>query len=122
MKRIEAAADGADNAEVLLESALALKSASEKAWSQAEQIAAQAPFLIILGITLILAVKVVQGLIANKVLKSRFQRWRADQSLPTGVDQLQILLTGAILFCRNHDMRLSLLCSKCPRLAERDPG
>ena len=94
----EAAAGGADNAEVLLESALALKSASEKAWSQAEQIAAQAPFLIILGIALILAVKVVQGLIANKVLKSRFQKWRADQSLPTGVDQLQILLTGAFYF------------------------
>ena len=89
----EAAASGADNAAVLTESALALESASQKALSVAEHAAAQAPFITALGIVLIVALKMTQGLIANRLLKNRFQEWRANQMLASGISFIQ---TGSI--------------------------
>ncbi len=87
-------ASGADNANTLLESALALESAGRKALHHAEQIAAQAPLLTTLGILMILAVKLIQGFTANKLLKIRFQRWRADQTMSSGVNSVQAAATG----------------------------
>ncbi len=90
----EALASGADNVNTLQESASALEAASRRAWEQAEQIAAQAPLLVTLGIMTVVTVKVIQGLIANKLLKFRFQKWRADQSMPSGINWIQTAMTG----------------------------
>ena len=90
----EAASQGADNADVLMESAKALAAASEKALAQAEELAAQGPFLVVIGIAMLIAVKLAGGLLANRALKARFQKWRADQGLESGVDYLQGTLMG----------------------------
>lgn len=89
-----ALADGADNANTLVESALALESASLKAISTAEQIAAQAPYLITIGITMVLVLKILQGFVANRLLKNRFQSWRANQTLASGINRNQIISMG----------------------------
>ncbi len=91
-----AAAAGADNVETLFESAMALENASLKALSAAEQFASQAPLLVGLGITLVLVIKCLQGLLANKVLKNRFQKWRANPSLTSGINLPQATLMGAV--------------------------
>ena len=93
----DAMASGADNANVLHESASALQAASHKAFEQADQIAAQAPLLATLGISAIVVLKLVQGLIANRLLKTRFQQWRADQTLSSGIDLTQTI-SMAIFF------------------------
>jgi len=64
----EAITTGADNAAVLQESANALETASSQALAQAEQIAAQGPKLIMIGIGLLLLAKGIQGLIAHQSL------------------------------------------------------
>lgn len=91
----EAVTQGADNAGVLSESATALQEASRKAFEQADQIAAQAPILATLGIVAIVALKLTQGLIANRLLKTRFQKWRADQTLASGIDLIQTISMAA---------------------------
>ncbi len=86
-----ALANGAQNADTLFESALALQSASHKAISTAEQIAAQAPYLITLGIIMVVVLKLIQGFVANKLLKNRFQNWRANQTLASGINRTEII-------------------------------
>ena len=93
----DAIANGADHAGSLMESAVALETASSKALAQAEEIAAQAPLLIVTGICLLVVLRLIQGILSNKALKSRFQNWRADQTLPKGIVLSQVYLSTA--FC-----------------------
>ncbi len=92
---VEAVSNEAGNASTLAESASALENASASALQQAEQIAAQGPYLVALGICMIVALKLTQGLYANKALKSRFQQWRAEPSIPRGVFLVQVSLMSA---------------------------
>ena len=91
----EAVSSGADNASTLTESASALENASASVLQQADQIAAQGPYLVAFGICMIVALKLIQGLYANKALKSRFQQWRAEPSIPKGVVLVQVILMSA---------------------------
>jgi glycine betaine/proline transport system permease protein len=92
----DAIASGANNASSLTESASALETASSKALIQAEQIVAQAPYLIAIGIILIVSLKLFQGYVANKAMKSSFQRWRANRKLPSGINTPQIIGAGLL--------------------------
>ncbi len=76
---------GADNAEVLAQSATALEQASSKAFALAEQLAAQDILLTGFGITLLVAAKIAQGVIADHVLKSRFEKWNVNRNLGKGI-------------------------------------
>ena len=99
--------EGAQNADILRESADALYAASLKALSAAQQLAAQAPQLFATGIALLVLLKCIQGLIANKLLKIRFQDWRANQTLASGINWIETTLMGlfylvVLLTCTYH--------------------
>lgn len=81
----DALQSGADNADALAQSASALEAASNKAFAAAEQIAAQDVLLVTFGVVFLVVVKLVQGLIANHALKSRFEKWNVDRSMSKGV-------------------------------------
>ena len=80
-----ALASGAENANVLAQSATALETASNRAFDLASDLAAQDTMLVTLGLGLLIGVKFVQGILANHVLKARFQKWYADRTLNNGL-------------------------------------
>ena len=49
------------------------------------------------GFGLLLAVKVVQGFVANWALEKRFSEWLSDRALKSGVAPLSVLLSGAFV-------------------------
>lgn len=86
-RRDEAAeliANGDGGADMLLESAGTLDVASADAFAKANELNAAAPYLLAFGIGLLALIKVIQGLLANRALNARYQRWRADRSISHG--------------------------------------
>ena len=90
-----AAASDASNADSLAESASALETASQKALADAEAIAATGPYLLVTGLILLVALKLVQGLAANRAVKGRFQNWRANRAMAKGINVPQLVLMSA---------------------------
>ena len=64
--------------------------------SQAEliQIEASRIWIIVLGIGLLVAIKIAQGIFANPALEARFSEWLSDRSLKSGVSLVRLLLSG----------------------------
>ena len=82
----EALASGASNANALSESASALEAASADALERADSMTATAPLLVAFGLGLLLALKVFQGLLANRALNARFLKWQAERTLGHGIN------------------------------------
>ena len=93
----EALASGADNANILAESASALENASKEAFGQAVELAASAPLLLVYAIVAILLLKGIQGLLANRAMNARYQKWCADPSLPAGFNIFPTIFMTAFI-------------------------
>ena len=91
----QAAEQGAASAPNLMESAQALRQAVGEAMAAAQSQADTAPWLIVVGVALLLIVKLLQGGYGNWFLFKRFTRWQADRSLLTGINKVHI--AGALL-------------------------
>lgn len=81
----ELIANGDYNVNMLLESASALDVASADAFVKASELDATAPYLLAFGIGFLVLLRVVQGLLANRVMNSSYRRWCADKSVSHGV-------------------------------------
>ncbi len=81
----ELIANGDDNVHMLLESASALDVASADAFVRANELDATAPFLLAFGIGFLVLLRVVQGMLANRVMNSSYRKWCADKSVSHGV-------------------------------------
>ena len=93
----EALAAGAGNAGALTESALALEAASQGALRAAESAASSAPALVALGIALLVAAKLAQGLVANHALSRRYFRSRPGSSMREAASVSSIAAMGLYL-------------------------
>lgn len=58
------------------------------------QIEASRIWIIVLGIGLLVAIKIAQGIFANPALETRFSEWLSDRSLKSGVSLVRLLLSG----------------------------
>ena len=58
------------------------------------QIEASRIWIIVLGIGLLVAIKIAQGIFANPALEARFSEWLSDRSLKSGVSLVRLLLSG----------------------------
>jgi glycine betaine/proline transport system permease protein len=77
----QAFAEGASHTEKLLESAKAIAAAAEKAELAAVAAAGAASTHLVIGIVLLFAVKIGEGVLANWLLERRFMRWRSNRSV-----------------------------------------
>ena len=64
---------------------------------EAQQLADQAIWIALAGVIVILVVKLIQGLIANAALESRFSDWLSDNTLPVGMPQNQIVFSAVFV-------------------------
>jgi glycine betaine/proline transport system permease protein len=53
--------------------------------------------VVLAGLILLIAVKMVQGLVANWAYQRRFARWRIDRNLPTGLSLHAAMAGGALM-------------------------
>jgi len=78
-------------------SALALAGEAEKATAAAEAARGETRRYIVAGAAILVALRLVVGLLGNALLAARFRRWRADPRLPHGLPAGRVALTFAIL-------------------------
>ena len=77
---------GTSTQSALEESAKALEGASRTSLRTAQSIAATRPRLIAVGIGLLLALKLAEGVLANWAFCRRFAAWRANRALAAGIN------------------------------------
>jgi glycine betaine/proline transport system permease protein len=81
----EAQASGAASVEALQRAAKSLEGALADALRQAETATQSGLALVLLGLAIVLACRAVQAMLANAALEQRFERWRSNPSLPSGL-------------------------------------
>ena len=84
----DAAAAGAENAGNLAKAAEYMLQNAEQARLAAEAAASMGPWLLVIGVILLLIVKGIEGVLANWTLERRFMRWRSDRSLKSGISAI----------------------------------
>ena len=62
----------------------------------AQHAEASAIWLVLGGIVILLAVKVVQGTAANAAFQKRYTQWRSDRSLKSGINPLRIAFSAVL--------------------------
>ena len=93
----QAEAGGADNAAGLKSSAAALQRAADAAAEKAQAAKRQGPLIAAGGLLLLLAGRLLCGVLANRMLQRRFARWRSERNLRHGLSMPLAALAG--LFC-----------------------
>ncbi|REG82003.1 ABC transporter permease [Marinomonas pollencensis] len=88
---------GAANAEALLRNSTNLQRAADKASAAANEAAAGAEQLVMFGGVFLVAVMVLQGLLANLVYEKKYCRWRADYSEKSGFSYANLLVGSLML-------------------------
>ncbi len=82
-----AISNGDDNVSSFQRAVDSLEKAAASAMVDAQAAEDSAISILLLGIVLVLAVKLLQGGIANWALDQRFAAWRSDRTLPSGRDR-----------------------------------
>ena len=90
------AAGDSEAAEGQLKIAENLKRVAAGAKEQAEQAATEATSILLVGLALIILVKIAEGFLANQSYEKQYLRWRADSSVPAGLNTGRLIF-GAIL-------------------------
>ena len=85
------AAAGAENAGNLAKAAEYMLQNAEQARLASEAAASLGPWLLIIGVIMLLIVKGIEGVLANWTLERRFMRWRSDRSLKSGISAISIV-------------------------------
>lgn len=65
---------------------------------EAEAAQGTAMTLILLGLALLLAVRIIEGILANTALQSRYTKWRSDRTMAAGFGWPQLTLAIALAF------------------------
>jgi len=86
LKGQEALQAGDADAQGLITTAGNLKRAASRLMDQAEQAAAGATDLLLIGLGLFIVLRIVQGVYANLAYEKRYLAWRADPLLPSGLN------------------------------------
>ena len=89
--------DNADNVDVFKRTITSLENAIEDARLEAAQADAAGLWVALSGIALLLAVKFVQGSLANSVLEKRFSDWLSNRSLRAGLPWSVTALSAAFV-------------------------
>lgn len=77
--------------------------------------------LVISGVVLLTAIRVVTGVVATWVYQQRFALWRSDRSLPTGISQ-KGGLAGVVLMLAIYPLTVyRFSASEVPQLLEKFP-
>ncbi len=83
-KELVAAGDAA-GAEAKLKIAENLKRVATTAKEQADLAATEATSILLVGLAILLAVKLIEGFYANSAYEKQYLRWRANPAIPSGV-------------------------------------
>ncbi|MGH1480761.1 MAG: ABC transporter permease [Geminicoccales bacterium] len=74
-----------------------LQKAADKAQAAAESASAEALTILLTGLALLLAIKIVEGFYGNVAYEKQYLRWRARPDTPSGVSQTNIIFGGLLL-------------------------
>jgi glycine betaine/proline transport system permease protein len=93
----DAAAAGAENAERLAASVDRLRDTAAAAQAQADALSAQSSKIALVGVGLLIAVKLLEAVSADRALEKRFTAWRSDRTIGTGVSWLGATIATALI-------------------------
>ncbi len=97
LEQIEQAKQSGSGAlESLQRAANSLQVALDDALVRAEAASGDALMLVVFGLAIVIAAKIVAGLLANWTLETRFTRWRSDPSLATGLSPARVVAATII--------------------------
>ncbi|MCY4313194.1 MAG: DUF2628 domain-containing protein, partial [Gammaproteobacteria bacterium] len=82
-----------DKVEAFENAIASLERAIESIRTVALEAETSAIWLVLGGILILVAVKAVQGVVANVVLRKRYTRWRSDRTLKCGINTLQAVFS-----------------------------
>ncbi|WP_271270596.1 ABC transporter permease [Aliamphritea hakodatensis] len=88
---------GSGNVEGLTRIVNSLENAVQQALQQAQALETERMSLLIFGLAVMAAFKLIQGLIANQALEKHFTLWRSDRYLPHGISSLRGITGLAIV-------------------------
>ncbi|MFT5113306.1 MAG: glycine betaine/proline transport system permease protein [Parasphingorhabdus sp.] len=107
-KQLEVAIENnADNVAVFKRAIESLENGITELKLEIIQIEASAIYVAFTGLVILLVLKVVQGLLANRVLEKRFSDWLSDRSIMSGISQWRTGLSAGffvlvVLACSVH--------------------
>ena len=87
---------GDEGAQSLINNSGNLRKAAERALEQAEAAAAGATTILIVGLGLFVAIRLVEAVYANLVYEKQYDHWRWDKTVPSGVNMFNLAF-GAFL-------------------------
>lgn len=104
-----AIAAGSDNVDALRRVIVSLERAVQDATRDASLAEGSDIMLLALGVGLVLAAKVIQGILANWALERRFTAWRSNRKLAHGLPPARAILAAllAVLICGLSAMRFT---------------
>lgn len=88
----------ADNVDVFERTIASLEGAIDGIKAEAALAEANAIWVALFGLAFLLVVKVVEGIMANPALESRFSTWLSDRSLAVGLTPLRTAVTALFVF------------------------
>nr|WP_315982002.1 hypothetical protein [Aliamphritea spongicola] len=89
--------EGSINGEILMNSAQSFQAGALKAEQAAAAAAAEGIGITIVGLVLLVAIKILQGSLANWLLEQRFMQWRADRSIRCGLSAMSASMGALIM-------------------------
>ena len=96
--QLEAAIENnADNVDAFRRNIEGLEKIVEQAQVEFQQIEAARIWIVAFGIAMLLAVKAIQGVLANPSLERRYSEWLSDRSIKSGVDASRVLLSAVFV-------------------------
>ncbi len=97
-EQLEAAiANNADNVAVFERTITSLENAIGGVRDEVTQLEASAIWVALFGLILLLAIKLVEGAIANHLLEKRFSDWLSDRSLNAGFSHARLAFSSAFI-------------------------
>ena len=86
--------DNADNVDAFRRNIEGLEKIVEQAQIEFQQIEASRIWIVSFGVAMLLAVKVVEGVLANPSLEHRYSEWLSDRSIKAGIDASGVALSA----------------------------
>lgn len=88
---------GSDRVEAFRRAVEGLEANIDGIRAEAEALAAQGPTIVLIGLAILLATKLVQAVVANSALEARFSDWVSDRSVRSGMPVSQIVFSAVFL-------------------------
>ena len=88
----------ADNVDVFERTIASLEGAIDGIRAEAAKADADAIWVALFGLAFLVVVKIVEGIVANPALESRFSKWLSNRSLQSGLNPIRTALTSVFVF------------------------